>query len=64
MVPKLKGKTLAQAKKALAKAHCKLGKVKKKKAPKKTKHGAVIATTPAAGAKKSAGAKVNVVVAK
>ncbi|MBV9311997.1 MAG: PASTA domain-containing protein, partial [Solirubrobacterales bacterium] len=35
VVPKLKGKTLKQARKALRKAHCKLGKVKR---PKHSKH--------------------------
>ena len=65
-VPNLKGKTLAQAKKLLKTAHCKLGKVSKKKAPKKAKvkKGRIFKQSPAAGAKKPAGTKVSVVVAK
>ena len=59
-VPKLKGLTLAKARKALAKAHCALGKVTK---PRKPKHGrlpalVVRSSSPKAGAVHSAGMKV------
>ncbi|MFI5270675.1 MAG: PASTA domain-containing protein [Candidatus Saccharimonadales bacterium] len=58
-VPKLKGKTLAQAKKQLAKAHCKLGKIAKPKHP--TKHKEVIVTQkPNAGKTLPAGSKIAV----
>jgi virginiamycin B lyase len=60
IVPKLKGKTLAQARTLLTKAHCRLGKVTK---PKVKKHHeqpklVVSSTKPGAGAKLSNGAKV------
>ena len=59
-VPKLKGLSLAHARKALAKAHCALGKVTK---PRKPKHGrlpalVVRSSSPKAGALHSAGIKV------
>jgi hypothetical protein len=55
-VPKLKGLTLAKAKSALSKAHCKTGKVTKKKSS--AKKGTVIAASPKTGAKVAAGTKV------
>jgi len=59
-VPKLKGLSLAHARKALAKAHCALGKVT---TPRKPKHGrlptlVVRSSSPKAGALHSAGIKV------
>lgn len=63
VVPKLKGKTLAKAKTALKKAHCKLGKVKK---PRHVKHGAklvVSSQTARARSKHPAGTKVGVKLA-
>jgi hypothetical protein len=73
VVPRLKGKTVRRAKRALRKSHCKLGKVKtgyrthlagkrghRKRVPFKT--GQIIAQRPHAGAKKKVGTKVNVVV--
>jgi beta-lactam-binding protein with PASTA domain len=73
VVPHLKGKTLRRAKRALRKAHCKLGKVKKvhrthlagkrghrKRVPFKT--GRILAQHPNAGAKRRVGTKVSVVV--
>jgi hypothetical protein len=59
-VPKLKGLTLTKAKRALAKAHCKLGKVAK---PRRPKHGrppalVVRSSNPKAGATRAAGTKV------
>jgi hypothetical protein len=59
-VPKLKGKTLAQARTALRKAHCALGKVKK---PKHGRHLVVSATKPRAGTKLPSGSKVAVTLA-
>jgi beta-lactam-binding protein with PASTA domain len=47
-VPKLAGKTLAAAKKLLAKAGCSLGKVTKKPA-RKALRGKVVTQNPAAG---------------
>lgn len=60
IVPKLKGKTLSQAKKLLSKAHCKLGKVH---APKPRKHHklpklVVARTSPGAAASRPNGTKV------
>jgi hypothetical protein len=48
-VPKLKGKTLKQAKPLLTAAHCKLGKVTKRKGVKAAR-GKVVASVPPAGA--------------
>jgi uncharacterized repeat protein (TIGR02543 family) len=69
VVPKLIGLTLANAKKALAKAHCGVGRIAKKAAKakrggKKPKRGTVIAQSPAAGTKKPAGSKVAITLAK
>jgi uncharacterized repeat protein (TIGR01451 family) len=69
VVPKLVGLSLAKAKKALAKAHCGVGKISKKKAKakikgKKPKKGTVIAQLPKAGTKKPAGSKVAITLAK
>jgi virginiamycin B lyase len=61
VVPKLKGKTLAQARAALKKAHCSLGKVKKPKHSHGTLH--VSSSKPAAGKKLANGAKVAVTLA-
>jgi hypothetical protein len=59
-VPKLRGRSLRAAKKALAKAHCKLGRVRKPRA--RRGHGApalvVLGSKPARGAVRAAGAKV------
>jgi hypothetical protein len=62
VVPKLKGKTLARARKALITAHCALGKVKK--AASTTKAGLVIAQSPRPGKHLADGAKVNVTLSK
>ena len=60
VVPKLKGKTLGQAKTALSRAHCRLGKVHK---PKPRKHHklpklVVTSSSPRAGASRPNGTKV------
>jgi subtilisin family serine protease len=61
-VPKLRGKGLRAAKKALAKAHCKLGKVHKPRARRGTRQPAlvVLASTPKRGALRAADTKVRV----
>jgi hypothetical protein len=61
VVPKLKGKTLSQARAALKKAHCALGKVK---TPKHS-HGTlkVASSKPRAGTKLRSGSKVTVTLA-
>ena len=56
VVPKLKGKTLKKAKKALKKAHCRLGKVHGRH----RKHGHVRKQKPKRGRKFPAGHKVNI----
>src|SRR3954447_149052 len=61
LVPKLKGLTLRRLKKALTKAHCRLGKIKKVKA-KKSDRGRVLAHTPKAGTKKRAGTRIVVMM--
>jgi hypothetical protein len=58
-VPKLKGKTLKQAKPLLTAAHCKLGKVTKRKGV-KVKRGKVVGEIPPAGARAHAGWPVQV----
>jgi Glucodextranase, domain B/PASTA domain len=75
VVPHLKGKTVSRARRALRRAHCKLGKVRKSyrthltgkhghrtRVPFKT--GRITGQRPRAGAKKKLGTKVNVVVQK
>jgi hypothetical protein len=58
-VPKLKGKTLKQAKPVLAAAHCKLGRVSKRKGV-KAKRGKVVSELPPAGSRAAAEAHVQV----
>jgi hypothetical protein len=62
-VPKLKGKTKSQAKKALTAAYCTLGTVKKAKS-KTVKKGRVISSTPKAGVTKPWGTKVNLKISR
>jgi hypothetical protein len=57
VVPKLKGKTLARAEKALTKAHCKVGKIKRVKSA-HAKQGTVVAQGTPAGKSLAGGAKV------
>jgi len=61
VVPKLNGKKLKAAKKALAKAECKLGKVKKLKGA-TTKTGKVKSQSPKPGKVLTPGAKVSVTI--
>ncbi len=63
VVPKLKGLTVAAAEKALTKAHCSVGKIKKSKS-KHVKKGRVISGNDAAGRSLPAGTKVILVVSK
>jgi hypothetical protein len=62
LVPKLRGKTLKRAKRALKRAHCKLGKVRRPKARKGRKRPRLVvrSSKPGAGTKLGAGAKVGV----
>jgi hypothetical protein len=60
-VPKVLGKSLAKAKTAIKRAHCKVGKISHKASSAKKK-GKVIGQTPRAGKKLKNGAKVNVTV--
>jgi hypothetical protein len=62
-VPKLKGKTLSQAKAALKTAYCALGTVKKVKS-KTVKKGRVISSKPAAGVTKPWGTLVNLKISR
>ena len=62
LVPKVKGKKLAAAKRALTQAHCKAGKVTKKFS--KVKKGRVISQRPKPGTNLAPDAKVNLVISK
>jgi plastocyanin len=63
VVPKLKGTTIATAKRRLAKAHCALGKVTKRKGP-KSKKGKVVAQAPKPGTNRPARSRVALVIGK
>jgi serine/threonine-protein kinase len=63
VVPRLKGKKLAAAKKALRKAHCAVGKVTKRRAGVRLR-GKVLSSKPRAGSKRPAGTRVALIVAK
>jgi hypothetical protein len=63
VVPKLKGKTLASAEKAISKAHCAVGKVKKASSS-HVKKGIVVSQGTKAGESLPDGAKVSLVVSK
>jgi hypothetical protein len=62
-VPKLTGETVAAAKRALATAKCKVGKVTLKPS-KKVRKGRVIASSPKAGTKPKQGTRVNLTVSR
>ena len=66
VVPKLKGKTLKQVKKALKKAHCRLGKVRRAKARphKKAKKGTVLKQGKKPGKRLPAGTRIAVTLVK
>lgn len=63
VVPNVKGKTLGAARKAIARAHCTLGKVRLAYSA-NVRRGRVIAQRPAKGARLRSGAKVNLVVSR
>ena len=63
LVPRVKGKTLAAAKRAIVKAHCTLGKVTKKPST-HFKKGHVISQRPSAGKSLRSRSKVSLVVSK
>jgi uncharacterized delta-60 repeat protein len=63
VVPKLKGKTLKAAKRAIRRAHCSLGKVTRAYSA-KVKRGRVLAQKPKPGRKLAAGAKVRLTLSK
>jgi hypothetical protein len=65
VVPQLVGKTLAQAKRALAHAHCRLGKVTRPKARRGHKLPPLVVkrSSPRAGSRHAAGAKVAITLA-
>jgi hypothetical protein len=56
VVPRLRGRTLAKAKRALTRAHCSLGKVRRVRA--RVRRGLVVGQSPRAGVRKARGAKV------
>jgi hypothetical protein len=62
-VPNVKGKTLTAAEKALTKAHCAVGKIKKTKSS-KVKKGSVVSQGAAVGKSLSKGSKVSLIVSK
>jgi beta-lactam-binding protein with PASTA domain len=62
VVPKVVGKPLASAKRAITKAHCKTGKVTRAYSAKKA--GIVIAERPKPRTKLKNGAKVNLTVSR
>ena len=61
-VPRVLGKQLAAARRAIRKAHCSVGRVRRASSSKAT--GRVIAQSPRPGVRKPAGAKVKLVVSK
>ena len=62
-MPNVVGKTLSAARRALARKHCRLGRIGHAFSTKRKK-GLVISQKPRAGARRASGAKVNVVVSK
>jgi hypothetical protein len=62
-VPKLKGASLTSARRALSRAHCRVGKVTRARS-RTVRSGRVIASRPGSGAKRSNGTKINPVVSR
>jgi hypothetical protein len=60
-VPKVIGKKLAEARRSITRAHCKVGKVKRKHSSRRNK-GRVISQSPRGGANRPGGTKVNLVL--
>jgi beta-lactam-binding protein with PASTA domain len=63
VVPNVKGKTLTVAKRKIAAAHCRTGRVTRAKS-KTVPKGKVISQTPRAGKRLAKGSKVNLVVSR
>jgi beta-lactam-binding protein with PASTA domain len=63
VVPKVKGKTLAAARKAIGRGHCAVGKVRLAYSA-KVKRGRVVSQKPAPGTRLRKGAKVNLTVSR
>jgi len=63
VVPKVVGKKLAVARRAIVRAHCKVGKVKKRYS-RRVRKGRVISESPKAHRRLAAHAKVNLVVSR
>jgi FG-GAP repeat/PASTA domain len=62
VVPRLKGKTIAKARRALASAHCALGRVSATRSP--ARRGVIVSQRPRPGAVGRRGMKVSVVISK
>jgi hypothetical protein len=62
-VPRLRGKTLRQARTALTRANCRLGKVSRRVA-RGTRPGRVVGQRPAAGVRRPAGTRVHIVLSR
>jgi beta-lactam-binding protein with PASTA domain len=63
VVPKVAGKTLSAARKAIVRAHCRVGTITRRRSA-KVRSGRVIATRPAAGTHHRGGTKINLTVSK
>jgi hypothetical protein len=62
-VPRTKGMKLPAAEKAIRRAHCRVGKIKKKRS-RKIRRGRVVGSSPPAGRKLAVGAKIELFVSK
>jgi beta-lactam-binding protein with PASTA domain len=62
VVPNVRGKTLRQARHAIARASCRVGRVRYAWSPKR--RGTVVTESPAPGTHTLAGARVNLVVSR
>lgn len=63
-VPKLKGLTLAKAKRKLKRAHCRLGRVRHRHTGKARRHPVVLKQSPKPGASRHAGTRVRVTLSR
>lgn len=63
-VPRLRGKTLRQARTTLIRANCRLGRVSRRAATRGARRGRVVAQRPAPGARRPAGTRVHVVISR
>src|SRR4051794_14700615 len=64
IVPRLRGKSLRAARRALAKAHCSLGRVTKKRVRRRIRKGHVVAQSRAPGTVRPSGTRVSLVLSK